>query len=119
MRNHCFVRFFVSFFFFKQKTEYEMRISDWSSDVCSSDLAIVRLTDDRPTEDAGLGIVISLVAILVTFVLLAYQRRVVARTGSLEIGGWSGWEGVFQSVLILVVAVSLKKLHIHSINAFC
>src|SRR3546814_3400966 len=29
----CFV-----FFFFKQKTAYEMRISDWSSDVCSSDL---------------------------------------------------------------------------------
>src|SRR3546814_4772537 len=26
------------FFFFKQKTAYEMRISDWSSDVCSSDL---------------------------------------------------------------------------------
>src|SRR3546814_4657724 len=31
------------FFFFKQKTAYEMRISDWSSDVCSSDL----LTRDR------------------------------------------------------------------------
>src|SRR3546814_15129185 len=29
------------FFFFKQKTAYEMRISDWSSDVCSSDLVIV------------------------------------------------------------------------------
>src|SRR3546814_20587677 len=29
------------FFFFKQKTSYEMRISDWSSDVCSSDLAIM------------------------------------------------------------------------------
>src|SRR3546814_5469263 len=29
---------FVFFFFFKQKTAYEMRISDWSSDVCSSDL---------------------------------------------------------------------------------
>src|SRR3546814_18530056 len=28
------------FFFFKQKTAYEMRISDWSSDVCSSDLAM-------------------------------------------------------------------------------
>src|SRR3546814_1114094 len=28
----------VLFFFFKQKTAYEMRISDWSSDVCSSDL---------------------------------------------------------------------------------
>src|SRR3546814_6866530 len=30
---------YVLFFFFKQKTAYEMRISDWSSDVCSSDLA--------------------------------------------------------------------------------
>src|SRR3546814_2643346 len=30
---------FFLFFFFKQKTAYEMRISDWSSDVCSSDLA--------------------------------------------------------------------------------
>src|SRR3546814_3385387 len=30
-----------SFFFFKQKTAYEMRISDWSSDVCSSDLDFV------------------------------------------------------------------------------
>src|SRR3546814_5377654 len=30
---------FFIFFFFKQKTAYEMRISDWSSDVCSSDLA--------------------------------------------------------------------------------
>src|SRR3546814_11811483 len=28
------------FFFFKQKTAYEMRISDWSSDVCSSDLEV-------------------------------------------------------------------------------
>src|SRR3546814_2422991 len=35
-----FVESFVveMFFFFKQKTAYEMRISDWSSDVCSSDL---------------------------------------------------------------------------------
>src|SRR3546814_10519871 len=30
--------FWCSFFFFKHKTAYEMRISDWSSDVCSSDL---------------------------------------------------------------------------------
>src|SRR3546814_4139364 len=33
----CLISVFV-FFFFKQKTAYEMRISDWSSDVCSSDL---------------------------------------------------------------------------------
>src|SRR3546814_18161280 len=31
----------VVFFFFKQKTAYEMRISDWSSDVCSSDLVFL------------------------------------------------------------------------------
>src|SRR3546814_9747867 len=34
--------FYIKFFFFKQKTAYEMRISDWSSDVCSSDLRDVR-----------------------------------------------------------------------------
>src|SRR3546814_4394026 len=32
---------YVFFFFFKQKTAYELRISDWSSDVCSSDLTMV------------------------------------------------------------------------------
>src|SRR3546814_2630752 len=34
------VLLFLCFFFFKQKTAYEMRISDWSSDVCSSDLCL-------------------------------------------------------------------------------
>src|SRR3546814_9803057 len=38
------------FFFFKQKTAYEMRISDWSSDVCSSDLCEHRR---RQGEDRG------------------------------------------------------------------
>src|SRR3546814_4189106 len=37
---------FLLFFFFKQKTAYEMRISDWSSDVCSSDLMLVRFRAD-------------------------------------------------------------------------
>src|SRR3546814_6696880 len=38
----------VVFFFFKQKTAYEMRISDWSSDVCSSDLShVLRCEKDR------------------------------------------------------------------------
>src|SRR3546814_3957388 len=36
----CYILLYIfCFFFFKQKTAYEMRISDWSSDVCSSDLA--------------------------------------------------------------------------------
>src|SRR3546814_5965488 len=38
---------FLFFFFFKQKTAYEMRISDWSSDVCSSDLFAELLLADR------------------------------------------------------------------------
>src|SRR3546814_5925170 len=38
------------FFFFKQKTAYELRISDWSSDVCSSDLHDQRQADE-PAED--------------------------------------------------------------------
>src|SRR3546814_10460049 len=42
------VIFVCIFFFFKQKTAYELRISDWSSDVCSSDLKILRL---RPGHD--------------------------------------------------------------------
>src|SRR3546814_2285734 len=33
-------------FFFKQKTAYALRISDWSSDVCSSDLGVVLQTDE-------------------------------------------------------------------------
>src|SRR3546814_4904832 len=36
------------FFFFKQKTAYEMRISDWSSDVCSSDLYVYRTVAEQP-----------------------------------------------------------------------
>src|SRR3546814_11153440 len=40
----------VYFFFFKQKTAYEMRISDWSSDVCSSDLFARPVTRKRPGE---------------------------------------------------------------------
>src|SRR3546814_4154703 len=48
------------FFFFKQKTAYEMRISDWSSDVCSSDLGddyelLVAVPADRVAEAAALG----------------------------------------------------------------
>src|SRR3546814_20921319 len=34
------------FFFFRQKTAYEMRISDWSSDVCSSDLGLIEKAKD-------------------------------------------------------------------------
>src|SRR3546814_5603428 len=42
-------------FFFNQKTAYEMRISDWSSDVCSSDLGPAGQSDDKGVhEEQGL-----------------------------------------------------------------
>src|SRR3546814_8214932 len=47
------------FFFFKQKTAYEMRISDWSSDVCSSDLAtriVIRAIGDVEPGQSGVDI---------------------------------------------------------------
>src|SRR3546814_1153457 len=47
----CFL-YYVYIFVFKQKTAYEMRISDWSSDVCSSDLATC-----GPSRDGGWDIV--------------------------------------------------------------
>src|SRR3546814_6901770 len=44
----------IVFFFFKQKTAYEMRISDWSSDVCSSDLPVdVRRIEFSGTRASG------------------------------------------------------------------
>src|SRR3546814_8194043 len=55
-----------SFFFFKQKTAYEVRISDWSADVCSSDLR--NLADDADQED------------------LAADKHQHKRQGVLEIG---------------------------------
>src|SRR3546814_7748018 len=49
--------FLFSFFFFKKKTAYELRISDWSSDVCSSDLEIT-LVDQPPvaSHHHGMGV---------------------------------------------------------------
>src|SRR3546814_1351785 len=44
------VGFYFLFFFFKQKTAYEMRISDWSSDVCSSDLALAERCVKEPRD---------------------------------------------------------------------
>src|SRR3546814_13284738 len=42
-------------FFFKQKTAYEMRISDWSSDVCSSDLGFYHINKSRSAKCAHCG----------------------------------------------------------------
>src|SRR3546814_1041244 len=46
----------LCFFFFKQKTAYEMRISDWSSDVCSSDLVEGRTPPQRQRRGQHLSV---------------------------------------------------------------
>src|SRR3546814_662834 len=79
--SHLYLFCLCLFFFFKQKTAYEMRISDWSSDVCSSDLpdageagvaargAVIRADADEAVDAAfGLGVAIRILA-------LEQQRR--------------------------------------------
>src|SRR5213080_5159042 len=77
----------TSFFFFKQKTAYEIPLCDWSSDVCSSDLRTL-----RPWPRQG--------------------RNTLRATTCAEIGRASCRERVYSGVYISVVAVSLKKKEI-------
>src|SRR3546814_1092640 len=49
----------ICFFFFKQKTAYEMRISDWSSDVCSSDLAVASAGFEVDTANDDRNVIIA------------------------------------------------------------
>src|SRR3546814_17916852 len=97
----------IFFFFFKQRTAYEMRISDWSSDVCSSDL---RLHGEGIATRLVIHVVQQLVgqhiAVDITRIGCRHHRLGVAQH---EIGRASCRERVCQSVSIWVVAVSLKK----------
>src|SRR3546814_5969734 len=73
-------------FFFKQKTAYEVRISDWSSDVCSSDLALQAPTARRArsglaageVEDPA-GVALRDLAGLVVGHVLQHDRQVLPR----------------------------------------
>src|SRR3546814_9654256 len=67
------------FFFFKQKTAYEMRISDWSSDVCSSDLAGVAVVA-APYRTPLLTI--GALCLIAGAVLLTRQQLIAARCGA-------------------------------------
>src|SRR3546814_6870268 len=57
--SHFSVLFLFVFFFFKQKTAYEMRISDWSSDVCSSDLSTWAVADSTIWRSRSVAISLS------------------------------------------------------------
>src|SRR3546814_8446952 len=74
----------VMFFFFKQKTAYEMRISDWSSDVCSSDLlaviaGVLGMNFDASffdTRDVGFAVAAGVMLVLAGIALRSEERRV-------------------------------------------
>src|SRR3546814_5251981 len=108
---------FVFVFFFKQKTAYEMRISDWSSDVCSSDLfgEIIRAPDEVLEMDGmprGLHVLdhagIERGRILLDLHpvalrqggpgVLPYEHHQISMIGTLEIGRASCRERVCQYV---------------------
>src|SRR3546814_12606699 len=107
----------MSVFFFKQKTAYEMRISDWSSDVCSSDLNLQppRGGDGPKATMSGHQRPCSAeltprphLAMRVIQKLVQIRPAVAVRIAP-EIGRASCRERVCQYVSISVVAVSLKK----------
>src|SRR3546814_17069790 len=94
-------------FFFKQKTAYDMRISDWSSDVCSSDLSICPpATSTAPAQRS--------------FCKGLPGSESTARSRISEIGRASCRERACRSVKIPVVTVSLqttsRKVRITSIS---
>src|SRR3546814_15750715 len=122
----CFICI-IFFFFFKQKTAYEMRISDWSSDVCSSDLmaraqgvntggmilagmalsnalvglagALFAQTQGGADISMGIGtIVIGLAAVIVGESILPSRKLVLTTLAVLPIGRASCRERVCQSV---------------------
>src|SRR3546814_9631960 len=93
------------FFFFKHKTAYEMRISDWSSDVCSSDLACrySRMTRSRTrARTTWTASTPNCSAVTRTVLVVAAGTR-------WQLGRASRRERVCQYVSVSVVGVLLKK----------
>src|SRR3546814_3192735 len=64
------------FFFFKQKTAYEVRISDWSSDVCSSDpLVMLAIKDIGEAQPGGIAAPVLFLQVPLAFLAPAETRR--------------------------------------------
>src|SRR3546814_10389714 len=91
----------VVFFYFKHKTAYERRISDWSSDVCSSDLPCPPTDAASLTASAlnscvycRLGSLPSFISILRTSDVINFLLYVKSRQGQV-------WVGRFESALFL------------------
>src|SRR3546814_4423646 len=91
-------------FFFKQKTAYEMRISDWSSDVCSSDLPAIKhpvaeTLRHRVLPRGWYAIVVTMVVALVA--LSVYQL--------FNLGAYAGWVMLDLTYLGLLLALQIGR----------
>src|SRR3546814_3000352 len=91
---------FIDFFFFTQKTAYVMRISDWSSDGCSSDLIAARAHVDRlaPLVEGVLGDAGVSLADVDAIAATAGPGLIGGVMVGLEIGRASGRERVWEYV---------------------
>src|SRR6184192_801244 len=118
------------FFFFKQKTAYEMSIGDWSSDVCSSDLLVVRLhalirRGQYDAEPIGEGLAMNPAAHAVSvegrtvtltpteyrlLAKLAARRGEVVRRRELTLAAWPDGAIVHDNTLDAYVARIRRKL---------
>src|SRR3546814_18650705 len=71
------------FFFFKQKTAYEMRISDWSSDVCSSDLRFAGVAIDITERKANEAALVAAKEEREFILQLAERQRIESDAGAI------------------------------------
>src|SRR3546814_13546991 len=106
-------------FFFKQKTAYEMRISDWSSDVCSSDLLFGNgggLVD--PTLQAAFAAPAPWIFGAVEIVLPDYNLRLLDGASELTINGnlYKGEDATF-GTLAAISTLSEEKIGRESCRA--
>src|SRR3546814_6057524 len=95
--------------FFKQKTAYEMRISDWSSDVCSSDLFCRHYTRGAERWLLLLAVSTGLIA-LAEVSLYAYVGALVDWMGAVGAAEFMSWEGTRRAWLAALVLVALPLL---------
>src|SRR3546814_1997890 len=88
----------VCFFFFKQKTAYEMRISDWSSDVCSSDLT-----------RGVIGVLVVVALALVGLNLNAMQAKDDGSSRNMKSNCWNAWHRRSGAMLFQIGRASSRE----------
>src|SRR3546814_9296122 len=82
---------FTDFLFFKQKTAYEMRISDWSSDVCSSDLLSTQHAEEVDHATLKEAVIEEIVKPVIPAAMISAETRyLINPTGRFVIGGPHG-----------------------------